>query len=99
ESHMVSLTEKVAPILNAFPTTMWRTWWLYGCSEVLDMAESADAQGVLRRMEDVFGMQVTEATNEPLNDSDGGGGEEEEEGETKPVIVRISSPSMPKNPW
>lgn len=41
---------------------IWKTWWLYACSEVLDNIETSNAKTVLEKMEDILEMKSSYAT-------------------------------------
>jgi len=41
---------------------IWKTWWLYACSEVLDNIETSNAKIVLEKLEDILEMKTSYTT-------------------------------------
>ncbi|CAI2184946.1 562_t:CDS:2 [Funneliformis geosporum] len=41
---------------------VWKTWWLYACSEVLDNIETSNAKVVLEKLEDILEMSAKKKT-------------------------------------
>ncbi|RIA81931.1 hypothetical protein C1645_830851 [Glomus cerebriforme] len=89
ENELINLTNNVIKpaLLKRDEDNMikvWKTWWLYACSEVLDNIETSNAKTVLEKMEDILEMKtsyaITSACSTCIN-------KEKDKGKEKEAII------------